>query len=380
MELKKVKAAVVGCGKISEAYLNSIAEQFSILDIVACADLDVNRMNETAEKHGLRPMPYEEILKDPEIQMVINLTNPVAHYPLTKQALEAGKHVWSEKMIAVDLEQGEELVEISKKTGSRLGVAPDTFLGSAVQTARYVIEKGLIGKPLSFTAHLSRDYGCFGEILPHLRKKGAGILFDMGGYYLTALGSIFGPVREVTAFTSTNEPHRKGSRVDNDCKFFDEPYDIEVSNVIAAALRYDSGIIGTLHMNSDCITSATTSICVYGTEGILTMADPNRFGGDVIVKKVGAPEIVFPATHGFTTESRGIGAAEMAWSIMMDRPHRASMEMAFNVFETAHMIEKSAAEKKVETLKSTFTLPRALEPGYVGKGFWAPTAETALAK
>ena len=379
MEMRKFNVAVIGCGKISTAYMNSIKNNFSILEVVACSDLDVARMNETAETYGIKAMTFEEILADPTIDIVLNLTNPVAHYPLTKAALEAGKHVWSEKMIAVELEQGKELVALAEKKGVRLGVAPDTFLGSAIQTARYIIDSGIIGKPLSFCATISRDYGCYGEILPHLHKKGGGILFDMGGYYLTALASLFGPVREVAAFTAINEPERKGSRVDNNCAHFDEPYTLEDSNIVTASLKYDSGVMGTFHMNSDCLYNETRGITIYGTEGIVKMADPNRFGGDVIVKKLKAPEFVFPATHGFTEESRGIGAAEMAWSILADRMHRGNMYQAFNVFETAHAIEKSSAEGKVIKLESTFERTAALPAGYIANGFWGPTAESALA-
>ncbi|MBQ9465058.1 MAG: Gfo/Idh/MocA family oxidoreductase [Lachnospiraceae bacterium] len=380
MERKTMKAAVIGCGMISEVYIPSIQKNFSILDVVACSDLARDRMEQTAAQYGIKAMTQEEILADPEIEMVINLTNPVAHYPVTKAALEAGKHVWSEKMIAVDLEQGRELVEIAKKNGVRLGVAPDTFLGASVQTSRYIIDKGLIGKPLSFVAHISRDYAVYGEILPHLRRKGGGILFDMGGYYLTALASLFGPVREVSAFTAINDPVRKGSRVDMGCKYYDEPYEIEVSNLIAASLKYDCGVIGTLHMNSDCLYRPTTALVVYGTEGILTMGDPNEFGEPVKLTKLKDAEFEYPLTHDFKTNCRGLGAAEMAWAIRTGRPHRASMEMAFNVFETAHMIERSSAEGKVETLTSTFEKPAPLAAGFIGNGYWGPTAESALVK
>ena len=132
--------------------------------------------------------------------MVICLTTPAAHYPIIKQALLAGKHVFSEKMIAVDLWQGKELVQIANEKGLHLGVAPDTFLGASVQTAKYIVDKGLIGKPLSCRASISRDYGIYAEFLTHLAKKGAGIGFDMGGYYLTALAAILGP---------RQHPHRR---------------------------------------------------------------------------------------------------------------------------------------------------------------------------
>ena len=380
MGFQKMKAAVVGCGMISVKYMDSIREQFSVLDVVACTDLDEKRMNDMAEKYGIKAMTYDAILADPEIGMILNLTNPGAHYPITKAALEAGKHVYSEKMIAVELEQGRELVELAKKKGVRLGVAPDTFLGAAIQTARYVVESGMIGKPLSFVISLSRNYSIFSEVLPHLRKRGGSLLFDMGGYYLTAMGSMFGPVRQVAAFTATNDKDRVNYRVDRDGEFFGQKYEIEVPNIYTATLKYDSGMLGTLHMNSDSIYTETRFLTVYGSDGILYMDDPNKFGGEVRVKKVKADEFVFPLTHGFKNESRGIGAAEMAWSIFNGRPHRASMEMAYNIFETAHMIEKSAQEGKVMTLGSTFEIPAPLPTGYISSGALSPMAESALAK
>lgn len=380
MEFKRMKAAVVGCGMISDTYIPSIQNNFSILELVGCSDLNEAAMQAKAEKYGLKAMTQAEIIADPEIELVINLTNPAAHYPVTKTYLEAGKNVWSEKMIAVELEQGRELVEIAEKNHVALGVAPDTFLGASVQTARFLIDSGMIGEPLSYVAYLSRDYGCFGEVLPHLRKRGGGILFDMGGYYLTALGSIFGPVREACAFTAIHAPNRTGTRTDRDCQYFGQPYEIETSNIVAASLKYDSGVIGSLHMNSDCIYNATTGITVYGTEGVLKMGDPNGFGGDVTVKKIGSPEFVFPLTHGYKENSRGIGAAEMAWSIRQGRLHRANMYMAYNVFETAHAIERASAEGRTIRLESTFAIPAALPQGYIQKGALSPMAESALAK
>lgn len=381
MEKKTFKVALIGCGAISKIYFESIKENFSILEIVACSDLDKERMNKAAETYGVKAMTFEEILADPEIDMILNLTNPVAHYPLNKAALEAGKHVWCEKMIAVELEQGKELVELAEKKGVRLGVAPDTFLGSAIQTARYILDHGLIGKPLSFVATISRDYDVYGQILPHLLKRGGGILFDMGGYYLTAMASLFGPVREVAAFTTTNEPDRLGSRVDRDMSTFNVPYHTEDSNVVVSSLKYDNGVLGTFHLTSDCLYSETTGITVYGTEGIMYMANPNNFGGEVRIKKLRSDEFVFPATHGYDKNSRGIGPAEMAWSILANRMHRGNMYMAYNVFETAHAIERSSAEKKVVKLESTFETPKPLPAGFISNGsFFSPMAESALAK
>ena len=205
--MKRIKTAVVGCGSISDIYMTNLTNgKFTVMELVACSDLMVERMNASAAKFGIKAMSLDEICADPEIEMVICLTTPAAHYPIIKQALLAGKHVFSEKMIAVDLWQGKELVQIANEKGLHLGVAPDTFLGASVQTAKYIVDKGLIGKPLSCRASISRDYGIYAEFLTHLAKKGAGIGFDMGGYYLTALAAILGPVRSVAAFTATNDP------------------------------------------------------------------------------------------------------------------------------------------------------------------------------
>ena len=144
--MKRIKTAVVGCGSISDIYMTNLTNgKFTVMELVACSDLMVERMNASAAKFGIKAMSLDEICADPEIEMVICLTTPAAHYPIIKQALLAGKHVFSEKMIAVDLWQGKELVQIANEKGLHLGVAPDTFLGASVQTAKYIVDKGLIG-------------------------------------------------------------------------------------------------------------------------------------------------------------------------------------------------------------------------------------------
>ena len=212
--MEKIRVAVIGCGSISDIYMSNIKSgKFQVLELVGCSDLYPAAAQAKAEKYGCKAMTTEEICADPSIDMVINLTIPAAHYPVIKQCLEAGKHVFSEKMIAVELWQGQELVKLADEKGLYLGVAPDTFLGASVQTAKYIVEQGLIGKPVSAHAAISRNYGIYGEFLTHLYKRGGGIGFDMGGYYLTALASILGPVKNVAAFTAINEPHRVNTRI-----------------------------------------------------------------------------------------------------------------------------------------------------------------------
>lgn len=377
MDMRRVKAAVVGCGSISDIYMQSLTNgKFSVIELVACSDLMVSRMEEQAAKFSIRAMTLEEILGDASIELVVNLTTPAAHYPITKAALEHGKHVWSEKMIAVELCQGEELCKLADEKGLYLGVAPDTFLGASVQTAKYILDRGLIGTPVSCRASVSRNYGIYGEFLPHLYKKGAGIGFDMGGYYLTALNALLGPVRKVSAFTAVSRRHRTNTRVG--APLFGQEYDLEVPNVITAALQYDSGVLGTLHMNADCIIDEETCLEIYGSDGILTMGDPNLFGAPVYLKKPMGERTLFPFTHGFRENSRGLGLSEMAWSILAGRRQRATKEMALHVFETMHGIMTSAETGEAVALKSAFDIPAALPEGFIGDGEWTSKEESAL--
>jgi len=284
--------------------------------------------------------------------------------------------VFSEKMIAVELEEGRELVALANEKGLRLGVAPDTFLGASAQTAKYIVDKGLIGRPVSCRASVSRNYGIYGEFLPHLYKKGAGIGFDMGGYYLTALAAILGPIKQISAFAEISGRSRKNTRVG--APMFEQEYDLEVPNVIAAAMQYESGVLGTLHMNSDSIIDERANLEIYGTDGILIMGDPNQFGTPVYLQKTNSQPVAFPLTHGFAENSRGLGAAEMAWSIRAGRNHRASKEMAQHVFETMHGIMISAEKKEAYSLESRFEIPASLPEGYIGDGAWTRKEESAL--
>ena len=375
--MEKVKVAVVGCGTISDIYMSNMSNgKFEILELAACSDMMPQRMEASGAKYGCKTMTLEEICEDPEIEMVVNLTPPAAHYPVNKQCLLAGKHVFCEKMIAAELWQGKELLELAQQKGLRLGVAPDTFLGASVQTAKYIVDAGLIGTPLSCRASVSRNYGVFGEFLPHLYKKGGGIALDMGGYYLTALAAILGPAKAVGAFTNTFAPERINTRIGS--PMFEQPYTLEVPNVLTAAIQYQNGVLGTLHMNSETDLDEKYTLEICGTEGILSMGNPNNFGDPVILKRPKRAAVEFPLSHGFDTNSRGLGAAEMAWSIRAGRPHRASKEMAYHVFEMLHGMAVSAENGQLYRLESTFEIPPALPAGFIGSGTWNRKEESAL--
>lgn len=376
MKVEKINAAIIGCGVISDIYMESLSKRFKIINLVSCSDLDSQKSIDQAKKYGIKACSTEFIFRDPTIEMVINLTNPSAHYSITKRAMENGKHVFSEKMIAVELKEGEELLEIARKNNVRLGVAPDTFLGAGIQTAKYIVEHGLIGEPLSATVSLNRNFNIYADFLPHMYKPGGSLPFDCGCYYLTALASILGPAVYVSGFSRRYRPHRIGERVDK--PWFQEPVEVEVDNILTGMIQFKNGILCSVHFNSESIINETPELMIFGTEGILIMGDPNVFGSPVYIKKPMADPVNFPFTHGYADNSRGIGCAEMAWSIRAGRPHRASMEMAYHVFEEVHGMLISAKTGVRYSMTSSFNIPQALPTGYIDNGFWGPTEESAL--
>lgn len=374
--MKKMKTAIVGCGVISEIYLRSFQKNFSVIEVTACSDIDRKKMEDTALKYHIKPMSWGEILLEKEIEMVINLTNPNVHFALTREAIVAGKHVFSEKMMAVDFTEGKELCDLAKEYNVRLGAAPDTFLGGGIQTALDSVQRGLAGNILSGVVSLTRDYRIFGEILPHLNKAGGTVLYDMGCYYLTALCSILGPAERISAFGKIHNPLRKGRRIGG--PLFDHDIHIEDNNIITAIIEFKMGALITVHLNSECILNETFHLELYGDRGILKMGDPNGFDGKTVLQIAGSDQVSLPMTHGYQEQSRGIGAAEMAWSIFADRPHRAGMELALHVLEIIHGIGKSAGSGNIYEMTTFFSKPDPLPEGFINNGFWGATEESAL--
>jgi len=375
----KIKAAIVGCGVISDIYMANLSEggRFNVIDLVACCDLRESAAKEKAEKYGLEVMTFEEICSNPEIQIVINLTTPGAHYSVIKQLLLAGKNVYTEKVLAIHLHEAEELVQIANEKNLYLGVAPDTFLGSSVQTARQIVEAGLIGEVTSCVAILNRDYNLMPEHTPFVSKAGGGLAFDVGIYYITALLSILGPVKSVCGFMKTRRPERTHYFVNRDN--FGETYHVESENLMAGAIEFESGVTGVVHFNSESIMNEMHHLVIYGTEGILFMGNPDRFGDDVKLLRKGQTEpVVIPPNHGYSENCRGIGVAEMAWAMKKGRPNRANKDMALNALETLHGIAVSSQTKAHYELKSTFTKTPALPQGYLDGTYYGSEPEISL--
>jgi predicted dehydrogenase len=365
MKIQPVKIAIVGCGAISDAYLNTMINKFKILDVVGCCDRHLERAQTMAQKYGIKVLTIEEILADYSIEIVVNLTTPMAHYPVIKQLLEAGKHVYTEKVLSVELEHAADLVEIADQKNLYLGAAPDTFLGSAIQTARYVVDSGMIGDITSCYCALTRDGDILNRAFPFTTKPGGGIGFDVGIYTITALLSLLGPIREVSGVVQTRKPERP----DYSLEHFGESFQVQCENLMAATLQFDCGTIGNLlfDSNSVFILPEKPSVVLFGTMGVMYMADPNSFGGDVrVILKGNNEPFTMQQSHAFSNEYRGLGVAEMAWSMRMGRKNRANKELAYHALEVLHGIVKSSETKSNQVMKSTFEKMPPIPRGYSG--------------
>jgi predicted dehydrogenase len=378
MNIQPVKTAIVGCGMISDAYLNTMTNRFKILDVAGCCDLDPEKANTMAQKYGIRVLTMDELLADESIEIVVNLTTPLAHYSVIKQLLEGGKHVYTEKVLSIKLEHAADLVETANQKNLYLGAAPDTFLGSAIQTAKYAVESGMIGDITSCFCALSRDSDVLNRAVPFTTKPGGGIGFDVGIYYITALLSILGPVKEVAGVIRTREPERP----DYSLEHFGEPFQVENENLMAATIQFECGTVGNMLFDSNSVFTfpEKPSVVLFGTLGVMYLADPNSFGGDVrVILKGNNEPFTMQHSHAFSSECRGLGVAEMAWSMRMGRKNRASKEMAYHALEVLHSIVKSSETKSTQVVESTFEKMPPIPRGYSGQAVWEFVEEIGIA-
>jgi len=367
--VKPVKVGIVGCGTISGIYLKNSA-LFDVIEVAACADIDLSRAKARAEEFGVpRACSVEELLADPEIELVVNLTIPKAHASVARAAIEAGKSVYNEKPLAVEREEGLQLLEMAKEKGVRVGGAPDTFLGGGLQTCRKLIDDGWIGEPVAATAFMmSHGPESWHPDPDFYYQPGAGPMFDMGPYYLTALISLVGPIKRVTGSARATFPERT---ITSKAKYGTK-IQVNTPTHIAGVFDFASGAIGTIITSFDVWGSTLPRIEVYGTEGSLVVPDPNTFGGPVRVKRAGASEwSEVPLTHTYTENSRGLGVADMAMAIRTGRPHRASGELTFHVLDCMHaFLEASEAGRHVHVASSCDRpepLPLGLRVGEVAR-------------
>ena len=347
-----VKIGIVGCGAISGAYLR-FAPSFPILDIVALADIDPAKAEARATEFGVeRVCSVDELIADDAIEIVLNLTVPKAHVPVGLQAIEQGKHHFSEKPFGVNREEGLQLLDAAAQADVRLGCAPDTFLGAGIQTAREALDVGIIGQPVAFTAfNMGRGHESWHPSPEFYYEVGGGPMFDMGPYYLTALLNLFGPVTRQMALTGIQIPERtitsepkKGKRIE-----------VETADHYCGNLQFGNGVIGSI-ITTFAVLHADYNrqqpITVFGTEGTLRVPDPNGFDGPVHVRKMGEDEWT-ELPHTFVEGyGRAVGLADMATAIRSGRPHRCSAEQAFYVLDLMQgFLDSSAAGTAIEPVR-----------------------------
>ncbi len=377
-QIKPVRVAVIGCGVISGIYFENMTKRFSILEVAGCCDLNDEAASATAQKYGIPKLTMEEILADDSIEIVINLTTPAAHYSVIKNLLSHGKHVYTEKVLAVDRGEAAELVQLAAEKNLLLCAAPDTFLGAGAQTARFAVESGLIGTVTSCVATLQRDAGLLAEKFPYTAKTGGGIGVDVGIYYATVLLSILGPASTVCGMSKTHEPERAHFFTSHGN--FGEPYTITAETLLAGTVQFQSGAVGSLHFNSASIRCEKPQLVLYGTQGILYLPDPNFFGGEVKVLAKGQMEpYVLPHTHAYDGDDRGIGVAEMAWALRKGRTPRAHKEMAYHALELLTGVIESGETGKFYEMKSSFEQQPPLPRGYLGADYGLSEPEASLA-
>ncbi|MEF2243617.1 MULTISPECIES: Gfo/Idh/MocA family protein [unclassified Paenibacillus] len=359
--MTKLKAGIIGTGNISGIYFKN-GSSFDAMEVAACADLDVARAKQKAEEHGIRGCSVDELLADPEIQMIINLTIPQAHAEVNLRALEAGKHVYVEKPFAVSREEAEQVLKLAEQKGLYVGGAPDTFLGGGIQTCIKLIEDGWIGTPIGATAFMmSGGHESWHPAPEFYYQAGGGPMFDMGPYYLTALVALLGPMKRVTGMTRISFPERT---ITSEPKL-GQTIQVEVPTHIAGIIEFAAGPIGTLLTSFDVKGGSTLPrIEVYGSEGTIIVPDPNRFGGEIRVKRAGASDwSEIPYAYPNTENARGIGAADMAKAIVTGRKHRANGQLAYHVLEAMHGFHDAASSGAHYTMKSSCERPAALPLG-----------------
>lgn len=356
-----LKVGVIGCGKISDQYFNG-CRAYKILEVVACADLDLARARAKAVEHGIpKTGTVEDLLADEEIDILINLTIPEAHAEVNERALLAGKHVYVEKPFALSSADGKRQLAVARKQRRLLASAPDTFLGGGLQTARKLVDDGVIGRPVAAMAFMvCRGHESWHPSPQFYYQPGGGPLWDMGPYYLTALVNLLGPIAGVSGFAGKSFPERT---------ITSEPLagttiPVDVSTHYSSTLEFAHGATATMVMSFDVWPGpALPRIVLYGTEGTLDIPDPNTFNGDVLLYRPRnqQPELM-PTTHSLD-RGRGTGVADLAYATRRrGRPLRASGALACHVVEAMEALDRAATGRAVR-LRSTCDRPAPLPLG-----------------
>lgn len=360
--MKPVGIGIIGCGNISSAYLKAMAS-FPILNVVGLADLKEELARARGAEFNIPATNVAALLADPNVEIIVNLTIPKAHVAVGLQALDAGKHTYSEKPLGINFAEGQKFAKTAKAKNLLIGAAPDTFLGGAHQTARAILDDGAIGQPVGGTA----TFMCPGHERWHPNpdfyyEVGGGPMLDMAPYYITNLVNLLGPVAQVAGFSFTprkeriitSEP-RNGERIP-----------VEVPTHVAGVLAFTNGAIVQISMSFDVAGHKHVPLEIYGTEGTLIVPDPNHFGGQIeYLKKGGVFEnrdTLNPYADG---NYRSLGVADMAYAIRLNRPHRANGALALHVLEIMEAFEIASQTAQTVMIATTAERPAPLADSLV---------------
>lgn len=377
--MRNFNVGIIGCGVISRTYAADILAFYHHLKLTACAASSLESARKLASEFGIpKACTVEELLADPEIEIVIDLTPPQLHEEINRKILSAGKHLFSEKPFAHSLHQTQELIELAREKNVKIGSAPDTFLASGLQSLRYYLDRGLIGKPFFVTANMTT----FGVETWHpnpalFYKKGAGPVFDMGPYYISAIVSLLGPIESI--YSVSARPTETRYVYTGPLSGTEIP--VEIPTHYASVLTLKSGVTVNLNLSFDIYKSNLPMFEIYGTEGTLSYPDPNFGGGrprlyrkeqytDVAYVKTEAAEQrkesfcelpeLFPRVKDY---SRGIGVLDLAAAVEKGEDSRTSPDFIAHVTEALEGILLSAETRSVYKMKTNCERPKALVPG-----------------
>ncbi len=349
-----IKVAMIGVGAISGIYLKNITETFHELELIGVCDL-VRERAEKAQKDFNVPKLYEtmhDAFRDKEVQIVLNLTRPSEHFEVTKAALLAGKHVYSEKPLGATFEEGMALVKLAEENGLMLGGAPDTFLGAGFQTCRRLIDDGVIGDVVGAAAFMiCRGHETWHPDPEFYYKRGGGPMMDMGPYYITALLNLVGGVKAVTGVTKSAFP----TRLITSAPKRGQVITVDVPTSVTGIMEFENGAVGTIFTTFDAYYPNQARLEIYGTHGTLFCPDPNYFGGPISLftpEEKAVKEL--PLLYDYKENSRALGLADMANAILNKRPARADYHQTLHALEVMTAFELSSdAHGRVE-MKTKF--------------------------
>ncbi len=364
---------IMGAGNISAAYLR-LAPLFKGLEVRGVADVLPAAASRRSEEFGVAAMTPDEMLKHSEIDVIVNLTVPAAHYQVSMDAISAGKHAYSEKPFVLSVKEGKALKKAADARGLRVGSAPDTFLGGSHQQVRDLIDNGTVGKITHGTTHVMSRGMEHWHPNPHFFfQPGAGPVLDIGPYYVTDLIQLLGPIHRVTAFTGSARAHRTVTTPD--VPMTGKKIKVGTPTTVHGILEFHSGAIVTIGASWDVYSHGHHNIELYGTEGSVFVPDPNFFGGDIfITDQTGARQTVAPWDHPFGKLNQGLdtaspranyrtaGLADMMQAVEKGRAARCSLDMALHAVDVMTSLLKAGETGRVVTLTTTCERPRPLKP------------------